>query len=589
MIGRRQRAGRRQRREWHELPVPLQVAALVRMREGLRAHNLHDTWEAGGERPRTPSPERPRYRSYDGSGCDPADLDMGRAGTRFDRNAPLDMTHPEPLDRLMSPSPREVANRLLTRNEFIPAPSLNMLAAAWIQFQNHGWFSHGDNHLAEPFEVPVADGDTWHECPMRVRRSRPDPTAHTAPGAPPTYENIVTHWWDGSQIYGSSEKRCRSLRTGEDGMMAVQDGRLREETEPGLAGIDLTGFSDNYWVGLALMHTLFVKEHNAICGMLREAYPSWDDERLFQTARLVNAAVMAKIHTVEWTPGLLATPALRLVMNVNWSGLVGPRFRRRFGRLGRGEVLSGILGSPADHHGAQFSMTEEFVTSYRLHPLIRDDYPIRSHQDGRPITTEELVPLQGQHTRAAVERYGMPDLFYSFGVMNPGALTLHNHPTAMRDLMRINGERIDVGTLDVLRDRERGVPRYNDFRRMLRKPPITEFAQLTDKAVWAREIEEVYDGDLERVDATVGLLAEPKPSGFGLSDTAFRIFVLMASRRLKSDPFFTDLYTPETYTPEGLDWIDRTGMTEVLLRHHPELAPALSGVRNAFSPWRGLA
>ena len=54
----------------------------------------------------------------------------------------------------------------------------------------------------------------------------------------------------------------------------------------------------------------------------------------------------------------------------------------------------------------------------------------------------------------------------------------------------------------------------------------------------------------------VGLYAEPLPQGFGFSDTAFRVFILMASRRLKSDRFFTRDYRPEVYTPAGLDWID---------------------------------
>ncbi|MEV0617772.1 peroxidase family protein [Nonomuraea sp. NPDC050404] len=572
------------KREWYELPTLLQMLALAGIRRRMRRRNLHDTYAAGGEPGRTPSPGRPCHRSYDGSGYDPGDVAMGRAGTRFDRNAPLEMAHPDP-EGLLSPNPREVANRLLVRREFVPAESLNMLAAAWVQFQNHDWFSHGDNHRAGPIKVPIADGDPWHEPMMRVRRSRLDPTPATAPGAPPTYENIVTHWWDGSQLYGSSERRCRSLRTGEDGRMILRDGLLPQENDPSLAGIDLTGFNDNYWVGLALMHTLFVKEHNAICDMLRAAYPSWDDERLFQTARLVNAAVMAKIHTVEWTPGILDNTAVRVGMNVNWAGLLGPGFRRRRGRIGDGEVLSGILGSPMDHHGAQFSMTEEFVTSYRMHPLIRDDYPVRSYRDGSLIATEELMTIQGRHTRDATRRHAMPDWLYSFGVMNPGALTLHNHPNAMRDLVRVNGERIDVGTLDILRDRERGVPRYNDFRRALGMRPVTGFTGMAGDSGTARELEEVYDGDPERVDVTVGLLAEPKPRGFGMSDSAFRLFVLMASRRLKSDPFFTDLYTPEIYSPEGLDWIDRTGMVEVLVRHHPELAPALGGVTNAFAPW----
>ena len=74
--------------------------------------------------------------------------------------------------------------------------------------------------------------------------------------------------------------------------------------------------------------------------------------------------------------------------------------------------------------------------------------------------------------------------------------------------------------------------------------------------------------------------------GFGFSDTAFRIFILMASRRLQSDRFFTNDYSPDVYTPEGIDWVEDNTMIDVLLRHHPELAPALEGVENAFAPWR---
>jgi len=77
----------------------------------------------------------------------------------------------------------------------------------------------------------------------------------------------------------------------------------------------------------------------------------------------------------------------------------------------------------------------------------------------------------------------------------------------------------------------------------------------------------------------------PKPKGFGFSDTAFRIFILMASRRLNSDRFFTTDYTPRVYTRAGLDWIDDNDMTSVLLRHFPNLLPALRTSRNAFAPW----
>jgi hypothetical protein len=53
----------------------------------------------------------------------------------------------------------------------------------------------------------------------------------------------------------------------------------------------------------------------------------------------------------------------------------------------------------------------------------------------------------------------------------------------------------------------------------------------------ASRLSDAYNGNIELVDALVGTHSEPVPKGFGFSDTAFRIFILMASRRLKSDRF----------------------------------------------------
>lgn len=84
----------------------------------------------------------------------------------------------------------------------------------------------------------------------------------------------------------------------------------------------------------------------------------------------------------------------------------------------------------------------------------------------------------------------------------------------------------------------------------------------------------------------IGVYAEPKPRGFAFSDTAFRVFILMASRRLNSDRFLTDDFTPQVYTQTGLDWIEDNTMMTVIQRHFPELADAMGTVRNAFEPWR---
>jgi hypothetical protein len=75
-----------------------------------------------------------------------------------------------------------------------------------------------------------------------------------------------------------------------------------------VTGIELSGFTENIWLGLSMLHTLFALEHNAICDMLKGHYPAWNDEQLYEKARLINSALLAKIHTVEWTPAILPHP-----------------------------------------------------------------------------------------------------------------------------------------------------------------------------------------------------------------------------------------------------------------------------------------
>src|SRR5919202_4516338 len=117
-----------QTRDWWELPLPLGLLNLRGFRDDLRQLNLYDTGNGGPHG--TTAPEKlPDYRTYDGSLQDPRDPDMGKVGSRFGRNAPPGTTFPEQMPELMDPSPREVSKRLLTRDTFKPATTLNVLAA----------------------------------------------------------------------------------------------------------------------------------------------------------------------------------------------------------------------------------------------------------------------------------------------------------------------------------------------------------------------------------------------------------------------------------------------------------------------------
>jgi hypothetical protein len=575
---------------WHRLPTPVALVVLVAIRTRLRAENLYDTASSLQAAPAVP-PGSARVRSartVDGTWNDLDHPAMGSAGTRFGRNVPIDHSFRD-AERVLRPNPRTVSRELLTRETFVPAPTLNVLAAAWLQFMIRDWFSHGKSPTDAPWEVSLAEDDDWPERPMRIMRTRPDPTRtpeEDAAGLPPTYANVESHWWDGSQLYGSNATTQAQVRLGEGGKLRIgADGLIPVDPRGDKHPADEPGF----WAGIAMMHSLFVREHNAICDRLGAAYPEWSDDDLFDRARLVNTALLAKVHTVEWTTAILGHPALQIGMRANWWGLAGERIARLAGRLSDSEVISGIVGGPTNHFDVPYALTEEFVAVYRMHPLIPDDYALRSCATDALVEERSFAGMAGRQGLEVLERVAMDDLFYSFGVAHPGAVVLHNYPRGLQFLHRQDGIVQDLAATDILRTRELGVPRYNDFRRMLHLTPIARFEDLTDNAQWREELRRVYDDDVELLDLMVGMFAETPPAGFGFSDTAFRIFVLMASRRLNSDRFFTTDFTAATYSPEGLAWVADNDMASVLRRHFPALAPALRGARNAFAPWARVA
>ncbi|KAG6353701.1 hypothetical protein INS49_005410 [Diaporthe citri] len=515
---------------WHKLPGLIGTLQLYLFRVELREQNLYDGYASTSEQGNAhdfplPNDRFLHARNSDGTYNSLEMPLMGCSGIRFGRNFSRKETG-KPTERdLWTPNPRIVSERFMKRDKFIPATSLNLLAAAWIQFQIHDWFNHETSE--ESFEVPLPYGDSWPGGEMKLPRTKPDKILDPSDSECPGYKNVNTGWWDGSQIYGSSEILTKQLRDNSP------DGKLELDQKGAVAflprdgnGNPLTGFHDNCADG---------------CG--------WADfiprDQIFDKARLINCALMAKIHTVEWTPAILAHPALKIAMNANWWGLAGETLNKLVGRISK---------------------------------------------------TSEADPFVGP------KALSFADAFYSFGINYPGAITNHNYPDFLRNLTTPDGiPTRDLGTVDILRDRERGVPRYNQFRRLLRMPAPKTFEELVggvkgssqaakDRAALARDLEDVYGGDIEAVDVLVGSHSEPLPKGFGFSDTAFRIFVCMASRRLKSDRFIATQWNGETYTPEGLKWVQNSTMRDVLVRNLPELKDALppSG-SNMFAPWPKLS
>ena len=170
-------------------------------------------------------------------------------------------------------------------------------------------------------------------------------------------------------------------------------------------------------------------------------------------------------------------------------------------------MLGGIPGSAPDHHGVPYSLTEEFVAVYRMHPLIPDDFTFRSVETDEVLAERTFRELGALDVRERLEEVGFPSAFYSLGVAHPGAISPHNYPRFLQEFRRPDGTVIDLAATDVLRIRERGVPRYNDFRRLFHLKPAETFEELAGDPAVAEQLRDVY-GEVERVDLMVGLYAE---------------------------------------------------------------------------------
>src|SRR5947209_19035225 len=131
---------------WYRLPLPLCIFVLDGVRSFMRAKNLYDTSTLPTIPQPAPQPQGVSYltaRTADGTFNDLQYPLMGSAGTRFGHLFPLENAYPDAEPTILEPSPREVSRKLLGRSSFIPAETLNVLVAAWIQFMIRDWLSHG--------------------------------------------------------------------------------------------------------------------------------------------------------------------------------------------------------------------------------------------------------------------------------------------------------------------------------------------------------------------------------------------------------------------------------------------------------------
>ena len=703
--------------------------------------------DVGGDKSQVCKGDLIRWRTVSGICNDIVNPAMGSSGMLFSRNVEFETSFPDlglnELTRnrhanrlsLLSPDPQVISRRLFTRAQSSPdkcmagygmpgdsrdascdykkAPFFNVLAAFWIQFMTHDWFSHLEEGHSQPAymkvgcETKLVNNVAQPLTPEDIEKlgCRPDdmmdkayvaqdsdPDTFSSGGkthlsrAPKTMRNTNTAWWDASQLYGFDDRSRQRVKrdpvdhaklllvpaAGQSGPGYLPVFQPNDPINPEWAGQEASGFPDNWTVGLSFLHNLFAREHNSFvaefrrvaaqqpnadCGLRDPALPKniirYRDvtpDQLFEIARLVVAAEIAKIHTIEWTPQLLYNDPLYLGMNGNWNGLLGANggllskalsnvVAQNLGKSTNVDEATGLysvlasgpgifgLGSKVNgyditnpkytnggvnHFGSPFNFPEEFVSVYRLHPLVPDLLEYRE-LNADPNKIAKRIPVvetfQGKAT-SFTQSSGLANWGLTLGRQRLGLLTLNNSPQFLQNLkigrLESKTQQIDVVALDIIRDREHGVPRFNEFRRQYGLRQLTSFDDFLDpgaapgspeqaeQQTTIKAMREVYgqhtcdatkiitdaqlneDGspindclgrpngsvvdNIEDVDTAVGYLAEyRRPHGYAISETQFVVFILNASRRLFSDRFFTSSFRGEFYSNLGVDWVNNNG------------------------------
>jgi len=195
---------------WDELPPRIGVFNLIALRERFRRESLFDADDPCEAAPLPrPTPETLSDRTCDGAFNDLVRPAMGAAGRRLGRNTPPEQLRIEDGDALRTPDPKVVSERLLARRAFVPAPTLNLLAVAWIQFQTHDWFVHREIEPSEP--ARSAREQMAKRLGVRVT-ALADKGSPLDQALPPIHENAQTHWWDCSHVYGHDAATTARLR-----------------------------------------------------------------------------------------------------------------------------------------------------------------------------------------------------------------------------------------------------------------------------------------------------------------------------------------------------------------------------------------
>lgn len=523
------------------------------------------------------------YRSIDGAGNHPVQHDLGKPNAALIRIAPAaygdgaDLPRGVPLDeggdghidvaeQTGLPSPRRVSNLVHDQGAaYLPSGRrLNQLVFQFGQFLSH------DTSLAEPNPATATGGTTGRSgnerCNVEVGAGDPvlrfaeipatrsvSVAASVSPTGKREQINTLTAFIDGSQVYGSDASRAAALRAFSGGLLRTSggpDGELLPANSDGFANANALGLPEyrmylagdvraNEQVGLLMMHTLWVREHNRVAREIAaKDFEGEDlsdpavDEEIFQRARAVVVALLQKVTYYEWLPALIGYGALP-----EYGGYdpgVDPRIANEFTtaafRIGHTMLPPFYQYTRADGAECELSLLDAFFNP---------DFIAANGIDA-------FLGGLARHRQQEIDRFVVGEVRnFLFGPAIGG---------------------LDLPALNLQRGRDHGLPDFNTARCAYGLAHVADLLELTGDAAAAEALHQAYGPDCaDALDLWTGGLCEPPLAGTNLGETFTAIFVNQFLRLRDGDRFYFE--NEEVYPQEFIWEIWETSFADIVRRN----------------------
>lgn len=470
------------------------------------------------------------FRTIDGTGDSLSGSGANAAGAAFARLAPARFADGAGA-MADGANPRAISNTVVGEGE-AAAPNgqgLSGMMYAWGQFIDHDMIrSRSDGVSRIDVEIPAGDPHFPDGGKVPMSRLVADPASGTGPDNPRAALNSTTGWLDGSVVYGADAATAAYLRLPDGRMRTSDGGNLPIEDGAFVAGDPRAAENPS----LTALQTLFVREHNWQVERLAAADPSLTGDELYERARAMVAAEIARITYDEFLPHLLGEDAI-----APW----------------RGHDPSADARILAEFAGAAWRWGHSTVS----------------------VETErkdELGGVEGEGFELR-EVFFMPPAAFAEGSGADGFLRhLSTDLAQAMDARIVDDLRnflvdFDVGqdlaAINIQRGRDLGLPTLNETREALGLEPYADFGQVTDDAATAAALREAF-GSVDAVDLWTGGLSEALAPGAFVGPT-FRAVIARQFEALRDGDRLW--YENAGFDAETLAGIQGTTLGDLILRH----------------------